>query len=238
MAGHHGKMGGHQARRGQPRHRSHGPGGHRHHAQGTGHRSEAGLRENRISRWPATLLIAFFAPCPGDAASATFVEANQRHLQGAGQFLGVNALAQARHVGRSPLQGEILPSHHAGAAFDFPCAQHEVGWRESGQLARLVHLRHPRRRPLLTKTVRVQQAADALANGEPALGMLLGDGLLAALGLGQRLPLADFFHFLFPTHRMSFPFVFMAVIDCAGPRQGAMAQRTVKASKDCADTAV
>ena len=179
VARHHREVRRHEAAGGKARHR---PGGHRHYRHGAhriGDDAKARRCIDRFANRAAAPAAAF------DAAAATFQRAHQRHLVLHRQVFGVDALAQAGGIRRTTLQGEVLAAHHQPPTVDAAEAHHIVRGYESGQPVVIVVVRDGGGQALLLEGARIEQGVDALADGESAASVLLGDALFAALLLGQ-----------------------------------------------------
>ena len=188
-------MGSHESPGRETGHRTRRHGHHRYFAHGIGDDPESGRGVDRLADSPA--------PAPAaalDAAAAAFEGTHQRHLVLHGEMLGVDALAQTGRVGRAALQREILAARDHAAALDSTEADHVVGRHEADQLVVVVVVRDGCGLTLLLEGAGIQNAVDALADGQSAAGVLLGDAFLAALLLGQAAAALDFPDFLFPAH--------------------------------------
>ena len=193
--GHHRKVGGHQAARREPRHRTQGRGSDGHLAHGVGDDAKAGFGEHRLAGGAA------LAAGTLDAAAAAFEQAHERHPVLAGEVLRVDALAQPGGIGGAALQGEVLAANHHPAVVDLAEADHVVGGHVAGQPILVVVVRQRRGLAVLLKGAAVEQFVDALANGQPTLGVLAGNAFLTALLTRQVAPLGQFLDLAFPTHR-------------------------------------
>ena len=128
------------------------------------------------------------------------MQAHERHPVGAGEFLRVDALAQARGVGRAALEGEILSTDDAAPAADHAEAEHIVGRREFDQTPLVISGRIARGAAEFLKGAVVEHGVDPFADGEKPLGVLTGDTLLTALPLGELALTRELLGFLFPAH--------------------------------------
>ena len=128
------------------------------------------------------------------------MQAHQGHAVGAGEFLRIDALAQARHVGRATPKGEVLAADHAAAPVDRAEAQHEVGRREIHEPPFLVAGRIARGAAELLKGAVVEHGVDPFPDREEPSRVLTGDALLPALRLREH-PLArELVNLLLPAH--------------------------------------
>ena len=143
LLGHDREMRGDEARGRQSGDRAHRCRGDRHRLQRARDRAKSWRRGDRLADSTAA--------GPGNAAAAALVQADQRHFVLQRQFLGIDALAQARSVGRAALEGEVLAADDAGAPGDGTKAEDEIGRREAGEIAGGVALGAAGRRAELAK---------------------------------------------------------------------------------------
>ena len=128
------------------------------------------------------------------------MQPHQGHAVGAGELLRIDALAQARLIGRAAAQREVLAADNAAAPVDRTEAEHEVGRLEIGEPPVLVADRLAGGAAQLLKRALIQHGVDPLADREKPPRVLAGDALFAPLRLGQR-PLArELLDLLLPAH--------------------------------------
>ena len=117
------------------------------------------------------------------------MEPHQGHTVGAGELLRIDALAQARLVGRAAAEREILAADDAAAPVDRAEAEHEVGRLEVGEPPLAIAGRIAGGAAQLPKGAVIEHGVDPFADREKPPGVLAGDALLPALRLCKR-PLA------------------------------------------------
>ena len=184
--GHDREMRGDQTRGRQTGDGAEGRGGDRHRPHGPCHRLEARSVEHRA----ADCLGA--AARAGDTAAAALVQPDQRQQVLQRQLLGVDALAQSRFVGRAAAQREILAADDTRPVIYLAEPEHEIGRRETFQAAVLGPLGGAGARADLAERSGIEQAGDALADRQAALGMMARHALGAAL-FQRKFPLAAYF---------------------------------------------
>ena len=171
---HHREMRRHQPGCRQARHGTERGGRHRHRTHALRHRGEPARRIDRLADRAA-------AACPGDAAAAALVQADERHAVLQRQILDIDALAQARCVRRAAAHREVLAPDGDRPAVYAAYADHEIGGRETLERSVRMAFGPAGAAAVLAETVRIDQPVDSLADGQPALPMLAGHRLRAAL---------------------------------------------------------
>jgi hypothetical protein len=96
--------------------------------------------------------------------------------------------------------GEVVAAHHHRAAFHAGAAEHEVGRREVHQLVSLVVSGAAGDLADLVERALVDEARDALANGEAPAIVLPFHPLGAAERLGEGLAATQLVHLRLPVH--------------------------------------
>ena len=179
---------------GETRDRAGRDGDHRDPPHGVGDDAEARRAEDRLPDGAAT------APAALHTAAAAFEHPDEGDLVLHGEVFGVHALAQARCVRGSALQGEILAADHDAPILDLAEADDVIRGDIPGQAVVVVIVRDRGRLAVLLEGVGVEEGIDALADRQPATGVLLRDAVLAALLLREMASTLDLADFLLPAH--------------------------------------
>ena len=117
-----------------------------------------------------------------------------RHL------LGHQRLGRNRGVRRAAAHGKVVADHDHGAAIDLAAAEHAIGRGDVLQLTLLVIFRGTGYGADFMKAVAVEQAVDALPNGEPALVALALDLIGAPHLAGEGFAPGQFVELRLPGH--------------------------------------
>ena len=194
VARHHGEVRRDHAAGREPRDRAAGDGDDRNLAHRVRDDAKSGHAENRFADRAAA------PPAALHAAAAAFEHAHQRHPVLHGEVFGVDALAQSGRVRGTALEREVLAAHHDAPVVDLAEAHDVVRRHEAGEVVVLVVLRDGGRLAVLLERVGVQERVDALADRQPAAGVLFRDALVAALLFREMPPALDLADFLLPAH--------------------------------------
>jgi len=108
-------------------------------------------------------------------------------------------LAAGGAVGGTAAHGEVIAADDDPAPLDAARAHHVVRWPEGGEVAVLVR-RHAGEDADLAEGAVVQEAVDALADGELAAAALTLDVLLAAHPVGELSAVGELVQFRLPDH--------------------------------------
>ena len=117
-----------------------------------------------------------------------------------GQPLGVHRLLPDGGVRRTAAHGEVVALEGHTPAGDSPLAHHGVGGQEAGQVPIRVVVGAAGQRARLVKAAAIEEALDALADGEASRGMLARDPLVAAHLPGERLAAPQLLELGLPAH--------------------------------------
>ena len=132
------------------------------------------------------------------AAARAFDDADDRHAELRRHPFRHLILLADRCIGRAAAHGEIVAEDDHRTAVDPAAAEHAVARDEVDHVAVFVVLRLAGDAAELVERAGVEDLVDALADGEPAAGMLAIDALLAAHLPGDALALRKLVQFLLP----------------------------------------
>src|SRR5438552_1652814 len=134
------------------------------------------------------------------AAAGAFDDADDGQAEIVRHFLSHQRLSRDRGVRRAAAHGEIVADYDHGAAVDLAAAEYAIGRRQVLEPAVLVIFADAGNRPDLVKAVGIDQAVDALADGEPALVALPPDLVNASHLARERFAPSEVVEFRLPVH--------------------------------------
>src|SRR5690606_11665304 len=134
------------------------------------------------------------------AASRPVYEADQRHLHLAGHALRVAGLATHGSVGRAASHGEVVTADHHPPSSDGREAHHVIRRGKRLQLGAVV-LSPTGQHAAFAERLGVNEALEALADGEAAVVVVALDAFLTAELVRQLLAALEFLDLWFPRHR-------------------------------------